>query len=519
MAPSSFLERASSSHQVQLAATALASGAIVATAILGYQRLQHAERIHQLKGSIPSLTNGDHDPNGLGGRGGASLSQEDKEDLRNAALARRAQAGDYDDELILEQLARNRVFLTPAGLGKLRDAFVVVVGCGGVGSHCAAALARSGVSRVRLIDFDQVTLSSLNRHAVATLADVGSPKVQCLRRRLLAITPWVHFDLRLEKFWDQAADRLLEPWIGEGADAGAGRRPDYVVDAIDNIDTKVALLKYCHDHELPVISSMGAGCKSDPTRIVVGDIGTSTDDGLSRSTRRRLKLLGITKGIPTVYSTEKTGEGKAELLPLPEEEFHKGQVGDLGVLPDFRVRILPVLGTMPAVFGYTVANHIILSITGYPHDYVPAKGREKMYESLLAAVQGGEEKILRHMTGGDPSITLGLKVPITTGDMAFLVEEIFKGRSAITGLTTRLTLVRWRKPTSTTLIRIGEEPNEQKSSNIKLEDLVCMTKEEAARHDKEVLRGDKTPEEVYDAATTEKVEALLKETAKYEKYR
>lgn len=142
-----------------------------------------------------------------------------------------------------------------------------------------------------------------------------------------------------------------------------------------------------------------------------------------------------------------------------------------------------------------------------------------MYEGLLAAVQGGEEKVLRHMTGGDPSITLGLKVPITAGDTAFLVEEIFKGRSAITGLTTRLTLVRWRQPTSSILVRIGEGADEQKSSNIKLHELVCMTKEESIRHDKEVLRGDKTPEEVYDPATVEKVEAQLRDTAKYEQYR
>ncbi|XXH02647.1 hypothetical protein Hte_009028 [Hypoxylon texense] len=506
----SFLERASSNSKVQLAATAIASGAVVAGSILGFQRLRREERINQLKDSIPSILDEGEALRRINSFGGAT--KENKEDLRNELLARRAQAGDYDDELILEQLARNRVFLTPEGLDKLRNSFVVIVGCGGVGSHCTAALARSGVSKIRLIDFDQVTLSSLNRHAVATLADVGSPKVLCLQKRLLAIAPWVRFDLRQEKFWDQAADRLLAPWEG-------GRKPDYVVDAIDNIDTKVALLKYCHDHKLPVISSMGAGCKSDPTRIMVGDIGTSTDDGLSRSTRRRLKLLGITKGIPTVYSTEKTGDGKAELLPLPEDEFQKGKVGDLGVLPDFRVRILPVLGTMPAVFGYTAANHVILSVTGYPHDYLPAKGRDKMYDGLLAAVQGGEERILRHLTGGDASITLGLRVPITPGDMAFLVEEIFKGRSAITGLTTRLTLVRWRKPASSILIRIGEGSNEQKSSNVKLHDLVCMTKEEGIRHDKEVLRGDKKPEDIYDSATVEKVEALLKDTAKYEKYR
>lgn len=420
---------------------------------------------------------------------------------------------------------------------------MVVVGCGGVGSHCAAALARSGVARLRLIDFDQVTLSSLNRHAVATLADVGIPKVQCLRRRLLAIAPWVRFDLRLEKYWDQAADRLLESWRedGDDDDDATGPKPDFVVDAIDNIDTKVSLLKYCHDHGLPVISAMGAGCKSDPTRMMVGDISTTTDDGLSRATRRRLKLQGITQGVPTVFSTEKTGDGKAELLPLPEDEFQKGTVGDLGVLPDFRVRILPVLGTMPAVFGYTVANHIILSITGkhstqnrfvcgylqlaltsrsgYPHDYVQAKGRDKMYDGILAAVQGGEERILRHMTGGDVAITQGLKTPISIGDLSFLVEDIFKGRSAITGVPTRLTLVRWNKPTEIPLIRIGEGKDEQKSSNLKLSDLVCMTKEESTRHDKEILRGNKTHEDVYDAVTLERIEKLHKEIEMYEKFR
>lgn len=282
----------------------------------------------------------------------------DKEDLRNEALAKRAQAGDFDDELILEQLARNRVFLTDDGLAKLRSSFVVVVGLGGVGSHCAAALARSGVSRMRLVDFDQVTLSSLNRHAVATLADVGMPKVQCMYRRLIAITPWVKLDLRQEKFDLAGAPGLLSPWAEDG------RAPDFIIDAIDNIDTKVDLLKFCHDRGLPVISSAGSGCKSDPTRMMVGDISATTDDPLSRSTRRRLKLQGVTSGIPVAYSVERTGEGKAELLPLPDDEFKKGSVGDLGALPNFRVRILPVLGTMPAVFGYTVANHVILSIAG-----------------------------------------------------------------------------------------------------------------------------------------------------------
>ncbi|KAK3940551.1 hypothetical protein QBC46DRAFT_384838 [Diplogelasinospora grovesii] len=519
---------ASNTSKMQLAATAVISGAAVAAAILGYQRLQQEERLSRLKGSIDAPVDEsiesavrEKQPRSLG-----PLPKLDKEDARNQVLAQRAQNGDFDDELILEQLARNRVFVGEEGLRKLRNAFVVVVGCGGVGSHATAAFARSGVSRLRLVDFDQVTLSSLNRHAVATLADVGLPKVQVLQRRLMAIAPWVRFDLRSEKFDGASAPALLGPWDQDGD----GRLPDFVVDAIDNIESKVELLKYCHDHDLPVISSMGAGTKSDPTRIMVGDIGASTDDGLSRACRRRLKLLGVTSGIPVVYSTEKMGEGKAALLPLPEEEFQKGSVGDLGVLPDFRVRILPVLGTMPAVFGLTAANHVILKITGYPIDYLPAKARDKMYDSITAFVQSSEEKLVRATTksttgGGD--IGLGLKVPITTGDVAFLVEELYRARSAVTGIPTKLVLVRWRKPQdgSSTLLRLttkgedGVSEMEQKSSNVRLRDLVCMTKEEATRHLNEVLLGTKAHEDIYDPSVIQTVEARLKDAEAYERYR
>ena len=101
---------------------------------------------------------------------------------------------------------------------------------------------------------------------------------------------------------------------------------------------------------------MEARCKSDPTRIFVVDISSSADDPLSRSTRRGLRAKGIKDGIVVVYSTEKPGEGKAQLLPLSEEEFAKGKVGELAPMADFRVRILPVLGTLAAVFGLTVEN-------------------------------------------------------------------------------------------------------------------------------------------------------------------
>ena len=435
-----------------------------------------------------------------------------KQDEHGTALARRVQRGDYDDELILEQLARNRVFLGDHGLAKLRSSFIVVVGCGGVGSHAASALARSGVSKIRLVDFDQVSLSSLNRHAVATLTDVGTPKVHCIRRRLEQVTPWVFFDCRNELFGKSHADELLGPWGLTSNDQG--RKPDYVIDCIDNIQSKVDLLQYCHSHSIPIISSMGAACKSDPTRVVVGDISRTTDDRLSRSTRRRLKALGVSSGITTVFSIEKLGPGKAQLLPLPDEEFEKGDVGELGVLPDFRVRILPVLGTMPAVFGYTIANHVICSVSGYPQDYGSGnKGRDKLYDSVLATMQKMVDRLARRELGPD---FVGLRIPVSKDDIAFLVEDIWKGKSAVSGLTTRLALVPWTRPANGFRPDPRWEKEGQKVLPLELKNLVCMTKEEGLSHEREVLVDDKKPEDVYDDAVLKRVKQRTKEIEAYE---
>ena len=439
----------------------------------------------------------------------------DEEDKRGIALARRARLGDYDEALILEQLARNRVFLTDEGLAKLRNAFVIIVGCGGVGSHAAAALARSGCGKIRLIDFDQVTLSSLNRHAVATLADVGTPKVACLQRRLEQIVPWTQFDSRNQLYDESTSVSQLEPWKENG------QQPSFVIDAIDNIESKVALLAYCHANNLPVISSMGAGCKSDPTRVFIGDISASTDDPLSRSTRRRLRLKGVKSGIPVVYSSEKTAPGKAQLLPLPEEQFAKGAVNELGVLPDFRVRILPVLGTMPAVFGLCVANHVMLSLTSYPGhgEYIASKGREKMYEGILAQLQGLEERIARAIYKPDDNSTFdtqGLRIPVNSDDVGYLVDEVYRGRSVISGLAARLALTRWRKP-------VGEWVDTkipgQKSTRLDMSELVCMTKDEMLQHEKFVLKGDLTPEEAYGPEVVALVEQRREEEKGYREQR
>ena len=411
-------------------------------------------------------------------------------------------------ELITEQLTRTCSFLTPPRLAHLRSSFITVVGLGGVGSPCASALARSGVSHMRLIDFDQVTLSSLNRHAVATLADVGTPKVNCVRKRLEATVPWVKWECFNEVWREEQAERLLGPW-----DAGKGNRVDYVVDAIDNIDSKVALLRYCRQNGIKVISSMGAGCKSDPTRVFVGDISASMEDPLSRATRRRLRAEGISEGIPVVYSTEKPGPGKAALLPLSEEEFLKGRVDELSVLPDFRARILPVLGTMPAVFGYVAANFVILEITEYPHETGGGKGREKMYESILANLQGSEERLLR----AQGKNALGLKLPVTKDDVGYLVEEVYRGKSVVSAVPTRLTLVRWTVPEEG--LTMNERFEGQKISSLQLGDLVCMTKEEAAEHEKQILQGGKNPAVVYNEEVIDLVERRRLEEKHFEQYR
>ena len=453
------------------------------------------------------------------------LPNASREEERVSALARRAQQGDYDkgllfyasthkgrmlnsSDLITEQLTRTASFLGSDRFAHLHDSFVIVVGLGGVGSHCTSALARSGVSKIRLIDFDQVTLSSLNRHAVATLADVGTPKVTCVKKRLQAVVPWVQWECHNEVWKEELAENLLGAWC-----SGEGRNPDYVVDAIDNIDSKVALLDYCHKHDIKIVSSMGAGCKSDPTRVFVGDISASVEDPLSRATRRRLRAIGVSEAIPVVYSTEKPGPGKAQLLPLPGEEVLKGQTNELSVLPDFRARILPVLGTMPAVFGYTVANFVILELTGYPHESGAGKGREKMYDNILANLQGLEERLLRYK-GVDP---LGLRIPVTNDDVGYLVEEVYRGKSVVSRLSTRLALVRWRLPDG------GFGPEEdgegQKSVRLSLNDLVCMTKDEAVSHEKEVLKKGRRPEDLYSIEVLQLVERRRAEEKHYHQYR
>lgn len=180
-------------------------------------------------------------------------------------------------EVVSEQFSRNRMFFGDKGQELLENSFVIVVGMGGVGSHAAHMLARAGIGKLRLIDFDNVTLSSLNRHAVATRDDVGRPKVVASKEHFANIVPTCQVDARVEMFEQELADDLL---------SGS---PSYVIDAIDDVNTKVDLLLACSRLGLKVISALGAGAKSDPTRLLIGDITDPSRDPLAAKLRWALR--------------------------------------------------------------------------------------------------------------------------------------------------------------------------------------------------------------------------------------
>lgn len=389
---------------------------------------------------------------------------------------------EYEDHLFREQLARNYAFLGEEGMQKLKNQYIIVVGAGGVGSWVVTMLVRSGCTKIRVIDFDQVSLSSLNRHSCATLADVGTPKVECLKKHMKAIAPWCEVSAINELWNKDNGERLLFD----------GGKPDYVIDCIDNIDTKVDLLEFVYQNKLNVISSMGASTKSDPTRINIGDLTTTEEDPLARSVRRRLKQRGITTGIPVVFSAEKPDPRKAKLLPLPDEEFEKGKVGELSALKDFRVRILPVLGTMPGIFGLTIATWVITKVAGYPMDPIEGKNRIKIYDGIFLSLAGQMSRI------GMPD----QRIPISVGDVGYILEEVFRGKSPLSGYSTKLALSKW-------------DPNQP----VSLQNVVIMTKEEQKNHEKRILNGKERLEDVYTKEQIDLVNKRLDEEKYYSQFR
>ncbi|KAI9629896.1 hypothetical protein PSHT_09137 [Puccinia striiformis] len=379
----------------------------------------------------------------------------------------------HDESLIAEQLARNLAFLGPPGNQNVRNAFVIIIGLGGVGSSAATSLVRSGVGRIRLIDFDQVTLSSLNRHATATREDVGISKVISCKNFYQKIAPWLKIEALVEQFTIADAPRLLDG------------NPDWVLDCIDNITTKVDLLTYCKKNDLKVFSALGAASKADPSRIQIADISMTFEDPLARSVRRRLRQNGIIHGVPVVYSTEKPNEN-VRLLPLPEEEFQKGNVGELSALADFRVRILPVLGPLPSMFGQAMAAHTITQLANFPTQPLPIKNRTKVYHRIFNDLLAREFRLNGATT-----------IPFSDEDIGYIFEDLYRGRSVVHPafkVSSHPCMIRWS---------MDEE--------LHWTNCVVMDRSEADIHQQKVLVDRQDPRLVWGSETVELVKARFSE--------
>lgn len=200
-------------------------------------------------------------------------------------------------------------------MARLRDARVTVVGVGGVGAAAAEMLTRAGVGHLTLIDSDTVSPGNINRQLLALNSTVGLPKVDVLRERLLDINP--ELDLQ-----------TLGQFISED-DMPIGH-PDFVVDAIDTLSPKIALIQYCLRESVPLVSSMGSGAKMDATAVRVADISKTYECPLAHMLRKRLHKLGITSGFKAVFSAEKPMEGATV---TEESRNKKSQVGTISYLP------------------------------------------------------------------------------------------------------------------------------------------------------------------------------------------
>lgn len=193
---------------------------------------------------------------------------------------------------MLHQFSRNELSMGPEGLDVLKNATVSVLGIGGVGSFSVEALARSGVGRIIMIDKDVVDITNVNRQIHALLSTVGQPKAKLMQDRIRDINPECDA-VALQIFYNEETYEQLFEY-----------KPDYVIDASDTIEYKIHLIKQCLARKIPVISSMGAANKMDPTRFQVADISKTTVDPIARVIRTRLRKDGIKKGVKVVFSTE-----------------------------------------------------------------------------------------------------------------------------------------------------------------------------------------------------------------------
>ena len=231
----------------------------------------------------------------------------------------------------MDWLDRTRLLVGTEGVEKLAQAHVFVAGLGGVGAYAAEMIARAGVGRMTLVDGDVVHETNRNRQLLALHSTQGESKAKLMAARLRDINPEIQLTVLEEFIRDERLEELMiQPY-------------DYVVDAIDTLSPKIFLLYYGLRNGQRIVSSMGAGGKTDPTQIKVADLSETCHCRLAHFLRKRLRKLGVEKGIQAVFSTEFASRESVELCD--DEPNKKSVVGTISY--------------MPAVFGCCCASVVI----------------------------------------------------------------------------------------------------------------------------------------------------------------
>lgn len=218
----------------------------------------------------------------------------------------------------------------------LHMAHVLVIGLGGVGAYAAEMICRAGVGTMTIVDADIVQDSNINRQLVALHSTRGRQKAEILADRLKDINPDIKLTIINDYIRDQKTFDLLD-----------GARFDYVVDAIDTLSPKANLIKGCLDRGIKIVSSMGAGAKTDPSLVEIKDIGKTHHCPLAHMLRKRLHKMGIRKGFYAVFSPEAVRKGAVVLC---DETNKKSNAGTISY--------------MPAVFGCFCASVVIRDLLG-----------------------------------------------------------------------------------------------------------------------------------------------------------
>ncbi|MDY0213235.1 MAG: tRNA threonylcarbamoyladenosine dehydratase [Desulfuromonadaceae bacterium] len=210
----------------------------------------------------------------------------------------------------------------------------MVLGLGGVGSYVVEALVRGGIGHITVVDPDCSASGNINRQLYALHPDIGQPKVELAARRCRDINPQVHITTLQLSYSDATAAYIL------------AHPADCVFDCIDTISAKIDLIERCVNAQIPLISSMGAGNKKDPTQIKVDDIFATTTCRLARIIRKELRRRGVHAAVPVVYSTE-------EFRPLHHAPAQRRTGSDWCKVP------LGTCSYIPPLFGYMMAGHIL----------------------------------------------------------------------------------------------------------------------------------------------------------------